>query len=129
MNAFASQQVSLSSAKSTFAGGKIVQSSSRAAHGSSRVAPTTVALRKAQAADLRKLSDEDIVESVNNGNVAMLQMRFAKVEGGKDFKVQEYRYEKKKIATLLTIKREREIAQGIGKRESRRISKKESLQY
>ncbi|KAL4420928.1 hypothetical protein ABPG77_001411 [Micractinium sp. CCAP 211/92] len=81
--------------------------------------PLVVAMAKpTKAADFRGMSTEEIDSAVQEAKRDMFSMRikFAKRE---DWKPSDYKALKRKVAQLLTVRRERELAQGIDRRASK----------
>jgi large subunit ribosomal protein L29 len=66
------------------------------------------------------MSVSEIDGRVYELKVELLRLRMIQAEG---FQVKGYTQMRKDIARLLTIKREQEIAQGVTKRESRKLKK------
>eukprot|EP00242_Pyramimonas_sp_CCMP2087_P004982 CAMPEP_0198219018 /NCGR_PEP_ID=MMETSP1445-20131203/72255_1 /TAXON_ID=36898 /ORGANISM="Pyramimonas sp., Strain CCMP2087" /LENGTH=124 /DNA_ID=CAMNT_0043896303 /DNA_START=86 /DNA_END=460 /DNA_ORIENTATION=+ len=92
----------------------------------SRAAMPAVAGKLAKAADFRGLSPEEIDKEVYTCKRALFDLRLKKAIR-QDYKSSEFKVNKKKVAVLLTIKREKEIAEGITMRESRKMNKKASV--
>jgi large subunit ribosomal protein L29 len=71
----------------------------------------------------RNLSNEQIDEKVRKLKAELFGMRikFAKRE---EYKPAQYQETRKNIARLLTIKREREVAEGVSRRESLRAERR-----
>ncbi|KAL4452772.1 hypothetical protein ABPG75_008434 [Micractinium tetrahymenae] len=83
------------------------------------VRPLVVAMAKpTKAADFRGLSVEEIDTAVQEAKRDMFSMRikFAKRE---EWKPSDYKALKRKVAQLLTVRRERELAQGVDRRASK----------
>merc|ERR1712039_1147380 len=78
----------------------------------------TVSASAAAAKDLRSLSDAQLDQQVKESKTEIIKLEMKKAS------MQAF---KKKVAQLLTVKREREIEQGVSKRESRRKEKTEAL--
>ncbi|GAB5355611.1 hypothetical protein AAMO2058_000220600 [Amorphochlora amoebiformis] len=74
------------------------------------------------AADFRKLSDDKILDEIAESQRALLVLRMD-MSNRKEIKTSDFRLHKKKIAQLKHVQREREIEQGVTKRESRRNKK------
>ncbi|CAO2827784.1 unnamed protein product [Amaranthus hypochondriacus] len=72
--------------------------------------------------EIRTKSDEELNEEILQlkGELFMLRLQRSARE---DFKPSEFGRMRKRIARMLTVKREREIEQGIGKRQSRKLDK------
>ncbi|KAK9841745.1 hypothetical protein WJX81_000253 [Elliptochloris bilobata] len=79
-----------------------------------------------KASDLRGLSEEELNAEVYKCKRALFDLRVAQ-RTRQAYKSSEFGWNSRKIAQLLTIKRERELVEGISKRESRRKDKKEKL--
>eukprot|EP00466_Bigelowiella_natans_P008921 jgi/Bigna1/87578/estExt_fgenesh1_pg.C_220020 len=75
------------------------------------------------AKDLRKLNDDQILDEIAESTRELLVLRMAQ-SNRREVKSSDFGLHKKKIAQLKTIQREREIANGVGKRESRNMKKK-----
>ena len=81
---------------------------------------------RATLSDLRKLSSEQIDAQVKESKTELVKLEMKKASR-QEFKPHEFKMYKKKVAQLLTVKREKEIEQGISKRESRRAEKNAAL--
>ncbi|PRW60985.1 50S ribosomal chloroplastic [Chlorella sorokiniana] len=77
-----------------------------------------VAAKPTKAQEFRGMSNEDIDEAVQQCKRDMFSMRikFAKRE---EWKPSDYKALKRKVAQLLTVRRERELAQGVDRRASK----------
>ncbi|QDZ21609.1 ribosomal protein L29 [Chloropicon primus] len=75
---------------------------------------------------LRKLSDAQLDAQVKESKTEIIKLEMKKASR-QEFKPHEIKVHKKKVAQLLTVKREREIEQGVSKRESRRAEKNAAL--
>ncbi|PSC74452.1 50S ribosomal [Micractinium conductrix] len=77
-----------------------------------------VAAKPTRAAEYRAMSAEQIDAAVQDCKREMFSMRikFAKRE---EWKPSDYKALKRKVAQLLTIKREAEVAQGVDRRDSK----------
>lgn len=76
------------------------------------------ALAWTKAADLRALSNEEIMSEVGQAKKALLELRILRAQR-KEYKRHHFKLLRTKVAQLKTIMRERELAEGVGKRESR----------
>ena len=86
---------------------------------------TKVCARAAATSDvgqLRRLSDAQLEQAVKESRTELIKLEMKKASR-QEFKAHEMRAYKKKVAQLLTVKREREIEQGISKKESRKAEK------
>ena len=84
-----------------------------------RPASLVVASASASAsADARAMTVEQIDDAVLSERKLLLDLR-VKASRKQEFKPHEFKVHKKNIARMLTIKREKEIADGISKKESR----------
>lgn len=72
------------------------------------------------------MNDEAIDAKVTELKTDLLNLRFKQAAREK-FTQSEIPQKRKDIARLLTVKREREVEQGISKRESRKLEKKKLL--
>ena len=84
-------------------------------------ASASVVLASASAsasADARAMTVEQIDDAVLSERKLLLDLR-VKASRKQEFKPHEFKVHKKNIARMLTIKREKEIADGISKKESR----------
>ncbi|KAK9806382.1 hypothetical protein WJX72_012269 [[Myrmecia] bisecta] len=77
--------------------------------------------------EFRSLSEEQIVEEVNKAKRELFDLR-VKQKTKQEFKPSDFGWHQTKIAQLLTVKREREIEQGITKREARAAEKRTNVQ-
>lgn len=78
--------------------------------------------KKIQMSEVRALSNEDLDSKVTQLKTDLLFIRMAQAAREK-FKGAEMPAKRRDIARCLTVKREREIADGINKRQSRKIEK------
>jgi len=76
--------------------------------------------------ELRDLSDADVEERVAKAKRRLLDLRIKKATR-QEFKPHEFAENKKEVARLLTIRRQRELEQGISKRDSRKLKQKAML--
>jgi len=76
--------------------------------------------------DLRKLSDEEIARKAEEVKVELIKLDMKKASR-QEFQAHLFKENRRLVARLLTIKREREIEQGISRRESLRQAKREEL--
>merc|ERR1719460_1888702 len=81
----------------------------------------TASASAAAAEDLRSLSDAQLDQQVKESKTELIKLEMKKASR-QEFKPHEMKAYKKKVAQLLTVKREREIEQGVSKRESRSSS-------
>lgn len=99
---------------------------------SARVATTTRArstvcqVQKLEMSAVRALTNEELDAKVEELKTELLYVRMAQAAREK-FKGAEMPAKRRDIARCLTVKREREIAEGINKRESRKMEKKRLL--
>ncbi|KAK7247412.1 hypothetical protein RIF29_42295 [Crotalaria pallida] len=82
-----------------------------------------MAKRELEMEEIRKLTTEQINEEVVDLKGDLLMLRLQK-SARNEFKSSEFGRMRKRIARMLTVKREREIEEGIGKRLSRKLDKK-----
>ncbi|KAK4264920.1 hypothetical protein QN277_026035 [Acacia crassicarpa] len=82
-----------------------------------------MAKREEELKEIRTKSDEEINEEVIDLKGELLMLRLQK-SARNEFKSSEFRRMRKRIARMLTVKREREIEKGIGKRLSRKLDRK-----
>ncbi|XRB09571.1 ribosomal protein L29 [Pycnococcus provasolii] len=88
---------------------------------SKAVRPASLVVASAAAsasADARAMTVEQIDDAVLSERKLLLDLR-VKASRKQEFKPHEFKVHKKNIARMLTIKREKEIADGISKKESR----------
>eukprot|EP00238_Polyblepharides_amylifera_P006291 CAMPEP_0196579074 /NCGR_PEP_ID=MMETSP1081-20130531/17541_1 /TAXON_ID=36882 /ORGANISM="Pyramimonas amylifera, Strain CCMP720" /LENGTH=123 /DNA_ID=CAMNT_0041898523 /DNA_START=91 /DNA_END=462 /DNA_ORIENTATION=+ len=81
---------------------------------------------KPKAADFRSLSADDLDKEVSTCKRSLFDLRLKRATR-QEYKSNEFKLLKKKVAAILTVKREKEIADGIGKRESRKLNKATSV--
>ena len=74
----------------------------------------------------RLVSTEEIDAKVAELEADLLNLRIAKATR-KEFKTHQFKHAKRAVAQLLTVRREKEIEQGINARESRRMAKHAAL--
>ncbi|CAM6061260.1 unnamed protein product [Sphagnum tenellum] len=82
-----------------------------------------MAKREQELVDIRKMSQEDINETVIDLKGELFLLRTKKATR-QEYKSSEFRRMRKQIARMLTVRREREIEQGITMRESRKLDRK-----
>ncbi|VFQ67672.1 unnamed protein product [Cuscuta campestris] len=82
-----------------------------------------MAKREENLKEIRSKTTEEINEEVLDLKGELLMLRFQK-SARNEFKSSEFGRMRKTIARMLTVKREREIEEGIGKRLSRKLDKK-----
>ncbi|KAK9789961.1 hypothetical protein WJX73_005915 [Symbiochloris irregularis] len=89
---------------------------------------TTLAVqaKPTRAAEFRSLSEEEIDQQVEECKKELFRLRF-KIARKEAFKPSDVHWNKKKIAQLLTVKREREVEKGVSRRESRLIQKRKNV--
>lgn len=89
--------------------------------------PVFAAAKPTQAADFRSLSAADIDKEVEQSKVELFKLRLQQSRR-EAFKPSDFVWHKKKIAQLLTVKRQKEIENGIDLRASRRTQKKKNVE-
>lgn len=77
-------------------------------------------------ASVRQMSDAQLDAAVKESKTEIIKLEMKKASR-QEFKPHEIKAHKKQVARLLTVKREREIEQGVSKRESRRNEKNAAL--
>ncbi|XP_028803740.1 50S ribosomal protein L29, chloroplastic [Neltuma alba] len=82
-----------------------------------------MAKREEELKEIRAKTTEEINEEVTDLKGELLMLRLQK-SARNEFKSSEFRRMRKRIARMLTVKREREIEKGIGKRLSRKLDRK-----
>ncbi|KAG0559937.1 hypothetical protein KC19_10G140000 [Ceratodon purpureus] len=81
-----------------------------------------MAKREEELVGIRKMSDEDINQTVVDLKGELFILR-SKQATRQEFKSSEFRRIRKNIARMMTVKREREIERGVGIRESRKLDR------
>lgn len=79
-----------------------------------------------KAAEFRGLSAEQIDQEVATAKRALFDLRL-KQKTRQELKTSDFGFYQRKVAQLLTIKREQQLAEGISKRESRRMEKQQKI--
>lgn len=74
--------------------------------------------------DFKDLSNEALLEEVTKSKKMLFQLRMRQ-STRKEFKPHHFGILKTKVAQLYTVKREREVAEGVNKRDSRELKFKE----
>ncbi|KAJ1398662.1 Ribosomal protein L29/L35 [Sesbania bispinosa] len=87
------------------------------------VSVVMMAKREEEMKEIRAKTTEQINEEVIDLKGELLMLRLQK-SARNEFKSSEFSRMRKRIARMLTVKREREIEEGIGKRLSRKLDKK-----
>ncbi|KAK6150405.1 hypothetical protein DH2020_015337 [Rehmannia glutinosa] len=98
-------------------------SSSRASYSSSSTSVVMMAKREEELKEIRTKSTEELNEEIVDlkGELFMLRLQRS---ARNEFKSSEFRRMRKRIARMLTVKREREMEEGINKRLSRKLDRK-----
>ncbi|KAJ4897211.1 hypothetical protein Rs2_24005 [Raphanus sativus] len=78
--------------------------------------------REAELKDIRAKTTEELNEEVIDLKGELFMLRLQK-SARNEFKSSEFRRMKKQVARILTVRREREIEEGIGKRLSRKLDR------
>lgn len=81
-----------------------------------------MAKREDELEDIRKMSDEALKDSVVELKGELLILRM-KQKARQDVQTSEFRRMRKRVARMLTVHRERELVQGIKKRDSRKLDR------
>ncbi|KAI5068283.1 hypothetical protein GOP47_0016628 [Adiantum capillus-veneris] len=84
--------------------------------------PSMMAKREQELEELRKMSDQELKDSVVELKSELLVLRMKKT-ARQEFKSSDFDRMRKRIARMLTIHRERELVKGIKKRASRKLDK------
>ncbi|XP_061344677.1 large ribosomal subunit protein uL29c [Gastrolobium bilobum] len=87
------------------------------------VSVVMMAKREQEMKEIREKTTEQINDEVIDLKGELLMLRLQQ-SARNEFKPSEFRRMRKMIARMLTVKREREIEEGIGKRMSRKLDKK-----
>ena len=82
------------------------------------------ALKSTKVKDFKDLSNEALLEEVTKSKKMLFQLRMRQ-STRKEFKPHHFGILKTKVAQLYTVKREREVAEGVNKRDSRELKFKE----
>ncbi|KGN53650.1 50S ribosomal protein L29, chloroplastic [Cucumis sativus] len=82
-----------------------------------------MAKREDELKDIRSKTTEEINEEVIDLKGELLMLRLQK-SARNEFKSSEFRRMRKRISRMLTVRREREIEEGVGKRLSRKLDRK-----
>ncbi|KAF8089314.1 hypothetical protein N665_0510s0025 [Sinapis alba] len=119
--------VSSTSTSSSFHGDRIphrVSARVPAAAITSDGKPLTVKMskREAELKDIRAKTTEELNEEVIDLKGELFMLRLQK-SARNEFKSSDFRRMKKQVARILTVRREREIEEGIGKRLSRKLDR------
>ncbi|XP_051143907.1 50S ribosomal protein L29, chloroplastic [Andrographis paniculata] len=117
-----------SSSSSAFHGVRMVQFFRSQCHGistarSSNASAVMMAKREEELKEIREKSTEDLNEEIVDLKGELLMLRLQR-SARNEFKSSEFHRMRKRIARMLTVKRERELEEGIGKRQSRKLDKK-----
>jgi len=94
------------------------------AEGDAAAADEFSGLKPTSIKDFKALSNEALLEEVTKSKKMLFQLRMRQ-STRKEFKPHHFGILKTKVAQLYTVKREREVAEGVGKRDSREIKFKE----
>lgn len=78
------------------------------------------------AAEMRTMSVEQLDQEVDECRKKLLDLR-VKQSRKQDFKPHEFKMYKKQVAKLLTVRREKEIADGVSKKDSRYLARMAAL--
>ena len=74
--------------------------------------------------DFKDLSNDQLLEEVTKSKKMLFQLRMRQ-STRKEFKPHHFGILKTKVAQLYTVKREREVSEGVNKRDSREVKFKE----
>ncbi|KAK9110697.1 hypothetical protein Sjap_018757 [Stephania japonica] len=126
-NPIFSPKTLISNPRSTFHGARIHTSVAphRILSSRTRSSPCSVVMmakREQELKEIRAMSKEQINEEVVDLKGELLMLRLQK-SAREDFKSSEFGRMRRRIARMLTVKREREIEEGVGKRLSRKLDK------
>lgn len=83
-------------------------------------APKEPSMPIAKASEFRGMSRDDMLEEISKCKNALFDLRM-KQSTRQEVKTDQFRKLKKKVAVIRTVMREQELAQGINKRDSRKI--------
>ncbi|KAK7369342.1 hypothetical protein VNO80_11379 [Phaseolus coccineus] len=112
--------------KSSFTGIQLRRTATCSVPPTKRTASVPVVMmakRVEELKEIRQLTTEQINEEVIDLKGELVMLRLQK-SARNEFKSSEFSRMRKRIARMLTVKREREIEEGIGKRLSRKLDKK-----
>ncbi|CAN8264279.1 unnamed protein product [Cochlearia groenlandica] len=120
---------SSSSSSSSFHGVRIQHQASAARVPTAAISPSgkpmvvKMSKRDAELKDIRGKTTEELNEEVIDLKGELFMLRLQK-SARNEFKSSDFRKMKKQVARILTVRREREIEEGIGKRLSRKLDRK-----
>ena len=81
-------------------------------------------LKPTKAADFKGMSNEDLLNEITAAKKMLFELRMRQ-STRKEYKGHHFGILKKKIAQIRTVKREREVTEGVNKRDSRKIKREE----
>ena len=81
-------------------------------------------LKPTKAADFKSMSNEDLNGEIVAAKKMLFELRMRQ-STRKEYKGHHFGILKKKIAQIRTVKREREVSEGVNKRDSRKIKREE----
>ena len=97
----------------------------RAADGDAEAAPDAFAgLKPTKAAEFKAMSNDDLLAEMTAAKKMLFELRMRQ-STRKEYKGHHFGILKTKIAQIRTVKREREVAEGVNKRDSRKIKREE----
>ncbi|CAA7034720.1 unnamed protein product [Microthlaspi erraticum] len=92
------------------------------ASSSRKLSVVMMSKREAELKDIRAKTTEELLEEVVDLKGELFMLRLQK-SARNEYKSSEFRRMKKLVARMLTVRREREIEEGIGKRLSRKLDR------
>ena len=97
----------------------------RAAEGDAEAKPDAFAgLKPTKASEFKAMSNDDLIAEMVSAKKMLFELRMRQ-STRKEYKGHHFGILNKKIAQIRTVKREREVAEGVNKRDSRKIKREE----
>jgi large subunit ribosomal protein L29 len=81
-------------------------------------------LKPTKASEFKSMSNDDLLAQITSAKKMLYELRIRQ-STRKEYKGSHFGILKAKIAQIRTVKREREIAEGVNKRDSRKIKREE----
>ncbi len=100
----------------------------RAAEGDEKASAPDVftGLKPTKAADFKSMSNDDLISEMTSAKKMLFELRMRQ-STRKEYKGHHFGILKTKIAQIRTVKRDREVAEGVTKRDSRKIKREEKV--
>lgn len=102
----------------------VVRAADEKKEGEAKADDAFTGLKPTKAADFKAMSNEDLIKEVVAAKKMLFELRMRQ-STRKEYKGHHFGILKTKIAQIRTVKREREVTEGVNKRDSRKIKREE----